>query len=134
MPDSFFSTKTRKRKRVTFKDSDPSSSSRKALKTSKGRVFAKGKEKTKTKKKAHTTHDDLGSDDSGSESLDDLVLSADEVDPNESGEEDADETPAEKRLRLAKLYLESVKESLGVSHTPLLILLLWYSHSGFSAQ
>lgn len=46
--------------------------------------------------------------------LDDLNLQADmEVDPGASGEEDEDETPAEKRLRLAKLYLESVKEGLG---------------------
>ena len=29
-----------------------------------------------------------------------------------SGEEDEDETPAEKQLRLAKLYLKSVKEGL----------------------
>jgi ribosomal RNA-processing protein 9 len=29
-----------------------------------------------------------------------------------SGEEDDDETPAEKRLRLAKLYLKSVKDGL----------------------
>ncbi|KAH9968078.1 WD40 repeat-like protein [Russula dissimulans] len=41
-----------------------------------------------------------------------MDLKADEVDPNESGDEDADETPAEKRLRLAKLYLESVREGL----------------------
>ncbi|KAI0267393.1 WD40-repeat-containing domain protein [Gloeopeniophorella convolvens] len=41
-----------------------------------------------------------------------MDLRVDEVDPNESGEEDAAETPAEKRLRLAKLYLESVKEGL----------------------
>ncbi|KAI0038624.1 WD40 repeat-like protein [Auriscalpium vulgare] len=41
-----------------------------------------------------------------------MDLRAEDVDPNESGEEDEDETPAEKRLRLAKLYLESVKEGL----------------------
>lgn len=42
-----------------------------------------------------------------------MDLRADAVDPNESGEEDEEETPAEKRLRLAKLYLESVKDGLG---------------------
>jgi ribosomal RNA-processing protein 9 len=53
--------------------------------------------------------------------LEDMDLRADEVDPNESGEEDADETPAEKRLRLAKLYLESIKEGLGANSYPILI-------------
>ncbi|TFY80355.1 hypothetical protein EWM64_g3654 [Hericium alpestre] len=42
----------------------------------------------------------------------DMDLRTEEVDANESGEEDEDETPAEKRLRLAKLYLDSVKEGL----------------------
>ena len=42
-----------------------------------------------------------------------MDLRATEFDPNESGEEDEDETPAEKRLRLAKLYLETVKDDLG---------------------
>ncbi|KAH9034948.1 WD40 repeat-like protein [Lactarius hengduanensis] len=96
MPDSFFSSKkTRKRKRAPFKDSGPN-----------GRVSAKGKGKN------HTADEDLRSGGSGSEALDDMDLRAEEVDPNESGEEDADETPAEKRLRLAKLYLESIKEGL----------------------
>ncbi|KAI9513484.1 WD40 repeat-like protein [Russula earlei] len=101
MPDSFFATKTRKRKRVGFKDSGPSSS-KKVSKTSNGRVSV-----TK-KRRARATDEDLNSD----EALDDMDLRADEVDPNESGDEDADETPAEKRLRLAKLYLESVREGL----------------------
>ena len=126
MPDSFFAAKTRKRKRVTFKDERPSSS-RKVLKTSNGRVSTKGKGKVRA------ADEDLHSDESGSEALDDLDLRADEVDPNESGEEDAGETPAEKRLRLAKLYLESVKESLGTS-LPARFILLWHSHSGCSIQ
>jgi ribosomal RNA-processing protein 9 len=106
MPDSFFSSKnTRKRKRVSSKDSGPSSS-KKILRTSNGRVSAKGKGKDRT------VDEDLHSGGSGSEALDDLDLRADEVDPNESGEEDADETPAQKRLRLAKLYLESIKEDI----------------------
>ncbi|KAH9064596.1 WD40 repeat-like protein [Lactarius vividus] len=106
MPDSFFSSKkTRKRKRAPFKDSGPSSS-KKILRTSNGRVSAKGKGKNQT------ADEDLHSGGSGSEALDDMDLRADEIDPNESGEEDADETPAEKRLRLAKLYLESIKEGL----------------------
>ena len=108
MPDSFFATKTRKRKRVTLKDSGPSSS-KKVLKTSNGRVSAKGKGKSRA------ADEELHSEGSGSEALDDLDLRADEVDPNESGEEDAGETPAEKRLRLAKLYLESIREDFGAS-------------------
>ena len=111
MPDSFFATKTRKRKRISLKDSGPSSS-RKVLKTSNGRVSAKGKGK------ARAADEELHSGGSGSEALDDIDLRVDEGDPNESGDEDAGETPAEKRLRLAKLYLESIKEGLGASLLP----------------
>jgi ribosomal RNA-processing protein 9 len=124
MPDSFFSSKnTRKRKRVSSKDSGPSSS-KKILRTSNGRVSAKGKGKDRT------VDEDLHSGGSGSEALDDLDLRADEVDPNESGEEDADETPAQKRLRLAKLYLESIKEDIGANYSYIfcsvvLILVRW---------
>ena len=106
MPDPFFATKSRKRKRVSSKDSGPSSS-KKILKTSNGRESAKGKGK------ARAADEELHSGGSGSEALDDIDLRADEGDPNESGDEDAGETPAEKRLRLAKLYLESIKEGLG---------------------
>jgi len=49
---------------------------------------------------------------SGSEALDDIDLRVDEGDPNEGSDEDAGETPAEKRFRLAKLYLESIEEGL----------------------
>ncbi|KAF8497522.1 WD40 repeat-like protein [Russula emetica] len=106
MPDSFFATKSRKRKRVASKDTG-SSSSKKGLKTSNGRrIFANGKGN------ARTADEDLHSDGSESVALEDMDLRADEVDPNESGDEDAGETPAEKRLRLAKLYLQSVREDL----------------------
>ena len=111
MPDSFFATKTRKRKRISVKDSGPSSS-KKALKTSNGRVTAKGKGKSRA------ADEELHSGGSGSEALDDMDLRADEKDPNESGDEDAGETPAEKRLRLAKLYLESITVGLGASLPP----------------
>jgi len=79
-------------------------------------VPAKGKGKT------HAADEDLHSGGSESEALDDMDLRAEEVDPNESGEEDADETPAEKRLRLAKLYLESIKEDLGLTLSSSLLL------------
>ena len=46
--------------------------------------------------------------------IEDMDLRAPDVDPDayESAEEDEDETPAEKRLRLAKLYLDNVKQGL----------------------
>ena len=113
MPDSFFATKSRKRKRVASKDTGPSSS-KKVLKTSNGRhISANGKGK------ARTADEDLHSDGSESVALEDMDLRADEVDLNESGDEDAGETPAEKRLRLAKLYLQSVREDLGASSSHL---------------
>ena len=37
-----------------------------------------------------------------------------DLDAYESGEEDEEETPAEKRLRLAKMYLDGVKQGLGM--------------------
>ena len=121
MPDSFFATKSRKRKRVVSKDTGPSSS-KKVLKTSNGRrISANGKGK------ARTADEDLHSDGSESVALEDIDLRADEVDPNESGDEDAGETPAEKRLRLAKLYLQSVKEDLGASFHTFFLLPLMFS-------
>ena len=109
MPDSFFATKSRKRKRVSSKDTGLSSG-KKVLKTSNGpRVSTNGKGK------ARNADEDLHSDGSESVALEDMDLRADEVDPNESGDEDAGETPAEKRLRLARLYLQSVREDLGAS-------------------
>lgn len=45
----------------------------------------------------------------------DLDLRASDVDPNESDKEEyANETPAEKRLRLAKVYLDTVKEDIAL--------------------
>jgi len=113
MPDLFFATKTRKRKRTSSKDSGPSS--KKILKTSNGRVSAKGKGK------ARTADEELHSGGSGSEALDDMDLRVDKKGPNESGDEDAGETPAKKRLRLAKLYVGSIKEGLNASLSPRLL-------------
>lgn len=124
MPDSFFATKTRKRKRIASKDSRPSSS-KKVPKTSNGRDTAKGKGKSRT------ADEEVHSGGSGSEALADMDLRADEVDPNESGEEDEDETPAEKRLRLAKLYLESIREDLGAFLPPVLTVCFSLSFLSF---
>lgn len=115
MPDSFFvSQKTRKRKRPTRQ---PSSSSQDATKKTLGKSLGKGgsvrQKPAQTKSKQRD--EELDSDDTqdGGGVIDDLDLRGSDGDPNESGEEDEMETPAEKRLRLAKIYLESVKESLG---------------------
>lgn len=45
--------------------------------------------------------------------IDDMDLRADDIDPGESGDEDAEETPAEKRLRLARMVLEDRRKELG---------------------
>ena len=130
MPDSFFATKSRKRKRATVKDTGPSSS-KKAQKTSNGRPApANAKGKGKARAAAAAPDEDLHSDGSESGALEDMDLRADEVDPNESGDEDAGETPAEKRLRLAKLYLQSVREDLGAS-LRLILYRPWRSHCRF---
>lgn len=50
-------------------------------------------------------------DDAGG--VDDMDLMVSDEDPYQSGSENEDETPAEKRLRLAQLYLDGVKNSLG---------------------
>ena len=41
-----------------------------------------------------------------------MDLRASDEDPYQSGSENENETPAEKRLRLARMYLEGVKTSL----------------------
>lgn len=71
------------------------------------------------KKKRNAGDEELSDetqDDNDREGIDEMDLRAPDVDPNayESGEEDEDETPAEKRLRLAKLYLDSVKQGLSL--------------------
>ena len=127
MPDSFFAaSKNRKRKRSTTRDAGPSSSK----KVPKG-VGGKGRKpdaKTSTASKKRRAADeelsDETRDDDDQEGIDDMDLRAPDVDPDayESGEEDEDETPAQKRLRLAKLYLDGVKQglSLGASIPELL--------------
>ncbi|KAB5591569.1 Rnu3ip2 protein [Ceratobasidium theobromae] len=98
MPDAFFSSskpKTRKRKRDVSLIR-PSSS-----KLSNG--------KTKRSKR----DEELSDSDAGEAgNIDDMDLRADEVDPGESGDEDIVETPAEKRLRLARMVLEERRKEL----------------------
>ncbi|KAG6909425.1 hypothetical protein DXG01_000578 [Tephrocybe rancida] len=119
MPDAFFtSSKPRKRKRVESGGRGASSgSSTKFSRKGPAQGFAKhGSSKVNgvQKKKGHSADEELSDQtDEGDGGIDDMDLRADlDDDAGMSGEEDEDETPAEKRLRLAKLYLESVKEGL----------------------
>ncbi|KAJ6605078.1 WD40-repeat-containing domain protein [Mycena sp. CBHHK59/15] len=112
MPDAFFaSSKPRKRKRS---DAGPAGPSNKkfARKDAAGKKAPNGVLKKSKKRPADEELDSDQTNDEGGD-IDDLDLTADvDVDPGASGDEDDEETPAEKRLRLAKLYLESVKEGL----------------------
>jgi ribosomal RNA-processing protein 9 len=110
MPDSFFvNPKKRKRPTSTSKGKQPS---RPAVKPGKNGV--KGGTKAPASKRKRT--EDLDSDgtpDEGIDAIDDLDLAADNDEPVLSDAEDPNETPAEKRLRLAKVYLDSLKQDLG---------------------
>ncbi|KAJ6624697.1 WD40-repeat-containing domain protein [Mycena sp. CBHHK59/15] len=112
MPDAFFaSSKPRKRKRS---DAGPAGPSNKkfARKDAAGKKAPNGVLKKSKKRPADEELDSDQTNDEGGD-IDALDLTADvDVDPGASGDEDDEETPAEKRLRLAKLYLESVKEGL----------------------
>ncbi|TFK31410.1 WD40-repeat-containing domain protein [Crucibulum laeve] len=117
MPDSFFSTsKPRKRKRVDS-TAGPGGKSKfaKKGKGDAGKKFARGvggkPMKGTVKKRSKAADEELSDRTDEEEGIDDMDLRAEDI-VEDSGEEDADETPAEKRLRLAKLYLESVKEGL----------------------
>ncbi|KII91503.1 hypothetical protein PLICRDRAFT_104829 [Plicaturopsis crispa FD-325 SS-3] len=117
MSDSFFAkNKPRKRKRSDAAGSSGPSKkfARKEAPNGKARgstgahKITKGAQKGKGKGKA----DEELESDATNEDLDDLDLRAGSEEAV-SGDEDEDETPAEKRLRLAQLYLDSVKEGLG---------------------
>ena len=140
MPDSFFSAhktaRKRKREDSLSHKAGPSGAKKKlANKTSTrtngtstalNRLVSK-----KTKGKAVDEELSDGSDDVGPGAIDEMDLRGDAGDDlaQDSGEEDDDETPAEKRLRLAKLYLESVKEGLGVF--PFLFFYFWCGLTNF---
>ncbi|KAI9069760.1 WD40 repeat-like protein [Trametes sanguinea] len=118
MPDAFFATnKNRKRKRSTAREDGPSTS-KKAARSVKGKGGKARKPEGATQKRS-AADEELSDEtqDDDREAIDEMDLRAPDVDPNayESAEEDEDETPAEKRLRLAKLYLESVKQGLSLA-------------------
>jgi ribosomal RNA-processing protein 9 len=131
MPDSFFtSSKPRKRKRADSNNRATTAGTtnkftRNGPPTRNGRTSGSAKLNGVQKKKSRAVDEELSDQtDSGDGGIDDLDLRDDaDMDPGASGEEDEDETPAEKRLRLAKLYLEGVKEGLG----EFLLALLYYN-------
>jgi ribosomal RNA-processing protein 9 len=100
MPDAFFSSgksKIRKRKRDAA-SSKPSTSKP----SSKGPV------------KRSKRDEELSDSDAGEAGgIEDMELRAEDIDPGESGDEDMGETPAEKRLRLARMVLEDRRKELG---------------------
>ncbi|KAF8153274.1 Rnu3ip2 protein [Crassisporium funariophilum] len=115
MPDSFFtSSKPRKRKR-TESHADASGNGKKfarknttprdGKKPGAAKVNGVPKRKARDEELSDQTDEDAGG-------VDDMDLRADDEDLGASGDEDENETPAEKRLRLAQLYLESVKVGL----------------------
>ena len=124
MPDSFFAvSKPRKRKRSTS-GHDGSSGGAGASKkfarkdgkpgANRGAVKINGTQRKKGKKADEELDSDHTNEEDGG--IDDLDLRHEsDLGPEDSGDEDEDETPAEKRLRLAQLYLDSVKEGLGTS-------------------
>jgi ribosomal RNA-processing protein 9 len=109
MPDAFFATsKPRKRKRA--KNAAPGGSfNNKTRKTHESSARANG-----IGKRSKAADEELDSDRTNDEDgeIDDMDLRASGGEEG-SGDEVEDETPAEKRLRLAKMYLESVKGDLG---------------------
>jgi ribosomal RNA-processing protein 9 len=122
MPDSFFaSNKNKKRKRsFSTTDAKPGSAKKFLRKDKPSRdprerhsAKANGIQQLKSKQTKRTADEELDSNktDEDEGGIDDLDLRAD-LEPESSGDEDAEETPAEKRLRLAKLYLEGVKDGL----------------------
>ncbi|KAF8463760.1 WD40-repeat-containing domain protein [Gautieria morchelliformis] len=95
MPEAFFASTRKKRKR-------PPQSSATAKNSARPRKAPRRDEELDS----DATHSDIA----------DLDLRASDVDSGESDrEENPNETPAAKRLRLAKIYLDSVKEGLTVA-------------------
>ncbi|KZT34096.1 WD40 repeat-like protein [Sistotremastrum suecicum HHB10207 ss-3] len=109
MPDSFFSS-SKKRKRPIAGPSK--SASKHQSNPSKPGKFGKKGNKTPVKNVKKRTQESDETDEDDDEDIDDLELRAEDVEEG-SGEEDENETPAQKRLRLAKVYLDGLKEELG---------------------
>lgn len=110
MPDSFFATNKQRKRKRSISRGDEAGASRKFVKRGK-------KEAPNATRKKKKVDEELDSDQTNDEDggIDGMDLRHDlHARPEDSGEEDENETPAEKRLRLAQLYLDSVKEGLGI--------------------
>ncbi|KAJ3864630.1 WD40-repeat-containing domain protein [Lentinula novae-zelandiae] len=106
MPDSFFTSgKPRKRKRV---ETSPAG----AISDKKIRHTPNPKGK---KPKSKRLDEDLDSDQTSGLGDDDDLRAPLDLEDEVEGDDDPDETPAEKRLRLAHLYLDGVKEDLAAN-------------------
>ena len=116
MPDGFFaSSKKRKRSESSAGRADGRRSASNGLPGRQAKKMKAGFAQP-TASRAARRDEELDSD--GTEEgagIDDVDLRASDVDPGESDDEVENETPAEKRLRLAKLYLESVRGEIGTS-------------------
>ncbi|KAF5388694.1 hypothetical protein D9757_004846 [Collybiopsis confluens] len=112
MPDSFFaSNKPRKRKRTQSSSLQGSSKTKKTRNTLNSAVGTKRPGNTKTK----DPDEDLGSDQTSDSGDDDHSRLLSDLEDGLDSDDDPDETPAEKRLRLAQLYLDGVKEDLAAN-------------------
>jgi ribosomal RNA-processing protein 9 len=106
--DAFFA-KANKRKRTS------SSGGRNGFTRPRGSSDGK-RGKPMLKKRRHNEDIDSQTSDSNLDTggiIDELDLRGSDIDEKASGDEAENETAAQKRLRLAKLYLQSVKEDLG---------------------
>jgi ribosomal RNA-processing protein 9 len=121
MPDSFFAaSKPRKRKRSTSAHDGKVGSAGNSTKFAR-KDGTSGAKRSAVNKKGKRADEELDSDQTNEEDggIDDLDLRHGlDSGAEGSGDEDEDESPAEKRLRLAQLYLDSVKEGLGMSCHP----------------
>lgn len=126
MPDAFFANTSRKRKRSASAASKGASHKKPAH--SNGKLKPKPSTSGKSgpsrikKRIADEELSDATDDDQGG--VDDLELRASDEEVYQSGSENEDETPAEKRLRLAQLYIDGVKKTLGEFLTKPLVAVL----------
>ncbi|KZV79700.1 WD40 repeat-like protein [Exidia glandulosa HHB12029] len=112
MPDPFFAnSKGQKRRRGPSNVNAKNKKPRTGTGTSKNQNQPPAKRRRRDEElDSDGTQDD---DNVGGGGLDDLDLRHSDSDAGASGEEDEHETPAEKRLRLAKLYIDSLKKDIG---------------------
>ncbi|KAG8904871.1 pre-rRNA processing protein [Tulasnella sp. 403] len=109
MPDPLFAKASKKRKRETV--SQPTVRNPSAKGRSRKFQASRSEGASSSKKKARL--DDAQGDDDTAHVFDDVDLEVqDPVAQEGSGDEFDDETPAQKRLRLAKLYLSNVKKGV----------------------